>query len=199
MLCVTEGTLEELPGQLFAINAPKMRAFVNRWTLQTVAAHFRYLGPTEGKAKLASGEERQQFGFKLHAQDACNVVYAMWRFDPESKLVVSVKSNPSQHTSAECGNKGYRDIKPFQDYPVPLLRSGDGHWLRAEMHGALLRVSVDDATVWDGQVGKEIVELNGPVGIRSDNTRLEIELQAGQSYGPQPHYVFGCTSAVEPD
>jgi hypothetical protein len=125
-----------------------MRAFVNKWTLQTVAAHFTYLGPTDKEAKLASGEERRQFGFKLHAQDACTVVYAMCRIEPEPKLVVSVKSNPGQHTSAECGNRGYRDIKPFRDYPVPLLRSGDSHWFRAEMHGARLRVSVDDALVW---------------------------------------------------
>jgi hypothetical protein len=108
MLCVTEGILEELPGQRFATNAPKMRAFVNRGTLQAVAAHFTYLGPTDEEAKLGSGEARRQFGFKLHAQDACNVVYAMWRIEPEPKLVVSIKSNPGQHTSAECGNGGYR-------------------------------------------------------------------------------------------
>jgi hypothetical protein len=199
MLCVTQGTLEELPGQRFAINAPKMRAFVNQWTLQTVAAHITYLGPTCEEAKLASGEARRQFGFKLHAQDACNVVYAMWRIEPEPKLVVSLKSNPGQHPSADCGNRAYRNIKPFRDYPVLLLRPGDSHWLRAEMHGTRLRVCVDDAVVWDGQVGKEIVEVSGPLGIRSDNARLEFELQADHSPGPQPHYVVGCKSATEPD
>jgi hypothetical protein len=176
-----------------------MRAFVNRWTLQTVAAHFTYLGPSGEEAKLASGRERRQFGLKLHAQDACNVVYAMWRIEPEPKLVVSVKSNPGQHTSAECGNRGYREIKPFQEYPAPLLRLGDSHWLRAEMTGARLRVSVDDALVWDGQVGKEALDFNGPVGIRSDNARLEFALQAGQSSGPQPHYVLSCKTVMEPD
>ena len=49
----------------------------------------------------------------------------MWRIEPESKLVVSVKSNPGQHTSAECGNRGYRNIKPRRSTPVPVLHSGD--------------------------------------------------------------------------
>lgn len=59
----------------------------------------------------AQGEIRRQFGLKLHAQDACNLVDVIWRVDPESKLVVSVKRSPSQHSSAECGNRGYQNIK----------------------------------------------------------------------------------------
>jgi hypothetical protein len=55
----------------------------------------------------------------------------MWRIEPESELVVSVKSNPGQHTSAECGNRGYRNIK---SRPVPVLRSGHTHDLRAEIN-----------------------------------------------------------------
>jgi hypothetical protein len=30
-----------------------------------------------------------------------------------------VKSNPGQHTSAECGNRGYRNIKPRHSTPFP--------------------------------------------------------------------------------
>ena len=71
---------------------------------------------------LASGEMRRQFGLKLRAEDACNLVYAMWRIEPESKLVVSVKSNPGQHTSAQCGNRGYQNIKPLHSSPLPSLR-----------------------------------------------------------------------------
>lgn len=136
MLCVTEGTIEEVAGHRLSVKVPKMRAYVNRWSLQTVAATFTYLGPTEGEAKLRSGETRRQFGLKLHAQEACNVVYAMWRMEPELTLVVSVKSNPGQHTSVECGNRGYRNIKPIHHSPVPVLRPGDKHQLRAEMNEA---------------------------------------------------------------
>ena len=135
---------------------------------------------------------RRQFGLKLRAQDPCNLVYAMWRIEPESKLVVSVKSNPGQHTSAECGNRGYHNIKPVHSSPVPVLRSGAAHTLRAEMNGAEMRVYADNNLVWEGSVGPEGGSLSGPVGIRSDNVRLELELRAGQSNGAHPDYQLAC-------
>ena len=95
-LCVTEGAIEELPGERLSVSVSKMRAYVNAFTPQLVEGRFTYLGPTENEARLGSGELRRQFGLKLRAQDACNLVYAMWRIEPESKLVVSVKNNPGQ-------------------------------------------------------------------------------------------------------
>jgi hypothetical protein len=191
-LCVTEGAIESASGNRMSVNVPKMRAFVTMATAQEVEAHFTYLGKTLGEKPLGSGEMRRQFGLKLRAQDPCNLVYAMWRIEPESKLVVSVKSNPGQHTSAECGNRGYRNSKPAHSSPVPLLRPGAAHTLRAEMNGAEMRVYADDNLVWDGNVGPEGGRLNGPVGMRSDNARLEIELRAGQSRGAHPDYQFSC-------
>src|SRR5208283_1119081 len=98
-LCVTEGAVEEMPVGRLNVNVSKMRAYVNALTEQLVEAQFTYLGSTGNEARLGSGELRRQFGLKLRAQDACNLVYVMWRIDPESKLVVSIKSNPGQHTS----------------------------------------------------------------------------------------------------
>ena len=115
-LCVTEGTIQEFPGQGFSVNVPKMRAYLNAYTQPVAEAQFTYFGPTPNEAPLASGEMRRQFGLKLRAQDACNLVYAMWRIEPESKLVVSVKSNPGEHTSAQCGNRGYQNIKPRRSF-----------------------------------------------------------------------------------
>ena len=157
-----------------------MRAYLNARTPQWVEAHFTYLGSTGNEARLGSGELRRQFGLKLRAQDACNLVYAMWRIEPESKLVVSVKSNPGQHTSSLCGNRGYRNIKPRHSTPVPALRSGDTHALRAEMTGSEMEVFVDNSLVWQGSVGADALDFDGPVGIRSDNARLRIELRAAQ-------------------
>lgn len=191
-LCVTEGSIAELPDQHLSVSVPKMRAYATVSTSQDVTAHFTYLGATGGEARLGSGELRRQFGLKLHAQDACNLVYAMWRIEPESKLVVSVKSNPGQHTSAECGNRGYTNIKPRRSSPVPLLRPGATHTLRAEMNGQDLRVFVDGNPVWEGAVGREALGFGGPVGMRSDNARLEIELEAGRSGGAQPNYQLAC-------
>jgi hypothetical protein len=193
-LCVTEGAIEELPGQRLAVSVPKMRAYLNALTPQSVEADFTYLGSTGNEARLGSGELRRQFGLKLRAQDACNLVYAMWRIEPESKLVVSVKSNPGQHTSAECGNRGYRNIKPTHGKPVPSLHPGQAHALRAEMNGAEMKVFADNVLVWEGSVGAEAGNLEGPVGMRSDNARLEVEFRAAQPLRTQPTNAQGCRS-----
>ncbi len=190
-LCITEGAIEELPGNRLSVSVPQMRAYLDIPTPQRIEARFTYLGSTGNEKRLGSGALRRQFGLKLRAQDACNLVYAMWRFEPESKLVVSVKINPGQHTSAECGNRGYENIKPNHSKPVPTLRSGDTHVLDAQMDGAELEVFVDHSLVWEGSVGPDALRFDGPVGIRSDNARLEISLRAGQ---PNPHagQPLGC-------
>jgi hypothetical protein len=48
-------------------------------TPQAVEARLTYLGHTRDVARLGSGAMREQFGLKLRAHDACNLVYAMWR------------------------------------------------------------------------------------------------------------------------
>ena len=193
-LCVTEGAIEELPGGELSVSAPKMRAYLKEVTQPTVEARFQYLGSTGNEARLGSGDLRRQFGLKLRAQDACNLVYAMWRIEPESKLVVSVKTNPGQHTSAECAYRGYRNIKPTRSTPVPVLRPSQTHTLRAEMDGSEMKVLADNTLVWEGSVGADALAFDGPVGIRSDNARLELELRAGEVLKPQPAHASECGS-----
>jgi len=193
-LCVTEGAIEELPGRGLSVTVPKMRAYLNAFTPQLVEAQFTYLGSTGNEARLGSGELRRQFGLKLRAQDACNLVYAMWRIEPESKLVVSIKSNPGEHTSTQCGNRGYRNIKPRRNARVPVLRSGDAHILRAEMNGEEMKVFADNALVWEGSLGPDALAFDGPVGIRSDNARLQIELRAAKPLTGQAGRAPGCRS-----
>ncbi len=192
MLCVTEGSISETSQGQLSVNVPKMRAYVNAWTAQSVEARFTYLGPTTQEARLGSGTIRRQFGLKLHAQDPCNLVYAMWRVEPETKLVVSVKSNPGQNTSAECSNHGYRNIKPQRTASLPVLLPGSTHTLRAEMNGESITVFADGVVVWIGAVGQDAARLQGPVGIRSDNARLEISLKAGQPRNVHPDYALAC-------
>jgi hypothetical protein len=195
-LCVTEGSITELPSQRLSVSVPKMRAYAIVPTAQDVTARFTYLGPTGGEARLGSGELRRQFGLKLHAQDACNLIYAMWRIEPESKLVVSVKSNPGQRTSAECANRGYRNIKPRRSSPVPVLRPGDMHTLTAEMTGEELKVRIDNKILWEGAVGAEALAFAGPVGMRSDNAHLVIELLAGRSNDTQSAHQLACRAGA---
>ena len=170
-----------------------MRAYLAGATPQIVEARFTYLGATANEARLGSGELRRQFGLKLRAQDACNLVYAMWRIEPESKLVVSIKSNPGQRSSTECANRGYKNIKLARSKPVPVLRPGDTHSLRAEMHAADLRVFVDNNVVWEGILGFEVEALNGPVGIRTDNVKSEFELMT-PPFHLQPGQAGSCRS-----
>ncbi len=196
-LCVTEGAIGESGGEQLSVNVAKMRAYLDALTPQFVEAHFTYLGPAKNESQLGSGQVRRQFGLKLRAQDACNLVYAMWRIEPEAKLVVSVKSNPSQHSSAQCGNRGYRNIKPSRSAPIPALRSGDAHTLRAEMNGAEMKVFTDNSLVWEGSVGPEALAFDGPVGIRSDNARLQIDLRAAPPLKAQPGHEAGCRPSGE--
>jgi hypothetical protein len=192
-LCVTEGAIVPGSDARFTVDVPKMRAYLTAPSTQDVQASFTYLGPTKAEKALASGEMRRQFGLKLHAQDACNLVYVMWRIAPESKLVVSVKSNPSQHSSAECGNRGYQNVKPALSVPLPALQPGASHTLRAETSGSHLNVFADDKLVWEGEVDSQAAGLVGPVGIRSDNAKLEIELRAGGwAHGAHPNFQIAC-------
>jgi len=191
-LCVTEGAVENSSGDRLTVDAPKMRAYVNAWTSQAIEARFTYLGPTAEETKLGSGEIRRQFGLKLRAQNACNLVYAMWRLEPESKVVVSIKRNPDQTRSSECGNRGYQNIKPRRAAAVPALRPSDTHTLGAELDEDELHVFVDNRVVWEGGLGPEAQQLQGPVGIRSDNVRLAFDLKAGAMAGMHPDFKVAC-------
>jgi hypothetical protein len=180
-LCVTEGKIETLSSGWLAVEVPKMRAYLNQQTLESVQVRFKYLGSTGAEASLGSGELRRQLGLKLRAQDACNLVYVMWRIKPEPKLVVSVKTNPGEHTSGQCGNRGYHNTKPRRAQQVPPLQVGAIHTLRAELRGVEMTVLADNRLVWEGSVGNEVLDFDGPVGIRSDNARWEFELRSGST------------------
>jgi hypothetical protein len=180
-LCVTEGHLEDAGDGRLSVNVPKMRAYVNRATTDMAELRFTYLGPTATSTALGSGAVRTQFGLKLRAQDACNLLYVMWREEPVSELVVSLKSNPAQHTSAECANHGYQNLKPQMSGAIPQLRPGEAHRLQAEIKGQELRVLVDGQRVWQGLLDETATGLKGPVGVRTDNAHLEFELIANGS------------------
>jgi len=179
-LCVTEGRIDELAATpRFIVDSPKMRAYVNAKPVQSIEMRFTYRGATSHDVPLGSGTMRRQFGLKLRAQDACNLVYAMWRIEPESRLVVSVKENPGQHTSAECGNRGYGNIKPERTAPIPKLRPGDAHTLRAELTPTTMNIYIDDMLAWQGPLGTDVQKWNERVGIRSDNVRVQFDIRTG--------------------
>jgi hypothetical protein len=182
-LCITKGAIEEAGGSRMAINVPEMRAVVAYPTEQVAEARLTYLGPTSEDKPLGSGEIRRQFGLKLRAQNGCNLVYAMWRIEPQPGLVVSVKRNPGMSTHAECGTRGYHNIKPARASEVPRLKAGAEHALRAELTGSNLHILIDGKAVWEGDVGAEALAFNGPVGVRTDNGRFTFALRAVEAAG----------------
>jgi hypothetical protein len=176
-LCITEGSLTRGADGRLTVATPKMRAFARIAIADAAETQFTYLGPSAIDSPLASGVLRRQFGLKLRAADACNLVYVMWRFAPESKLVVQMKINPDQHASSECGNRGYQTVRPRQTTPLPALSAEAAHVLRAQLLGRQLQVTVDGHSVWQGDLAADLPP--GPVGVRSDNARVAFRLAAG--------------------
>jgi len=177
-VCVTKGAISPESGTHLEITEPEVRAVLHHQTAQNVEAKFKYLGPTEKIKKLGSGEKRLQFGLKLKAANSCNLVYAMWRTEPKAELVVSVKINPHKSTHEQCGIRGYHTIQPKSASKVSSFQTGEHHTIRATLDNLHLRVWIDKERVWDGNLPRMALAFDGPVGIRSDNVKVQFELLA---------------------
>jgi len=179
-LCVTNGEITTTAGGRLAINTPSSRAIVkNASTPAMVEMRFTYLGPSADSKPLASGEIRRQIGFKLRSRNQCNLLYVMWHMEPDTKLAVLVKRNPGDSTHAQCGARGYTTVGAAS---VP-IGAGESHILRASLTGDRLTVTADRRVVWEGSVPDM---ADGPVGLRTDNARFELEYHIGAlpSSGP---------------
>jgi hypothetical protein len=176
-LCVTNGAVSEGKNGLLSIETPSARAVVPSATEQVVEIRFRYLGPTVGSKLLASGELRRQIGLKLRAQDTCNLLYVMWHIEPDTGLAVAIRRNPGMHTHAQCGARGYVVVKGEKTMKLPSLSLGESHSLYAKLSGNRLRVVADGQVTWEGSVGP-LAQLDGPVGLRTDNGRFEFQIYA---------------------
>jgi hypothetical protein len=177
-LCVTDGSATALPGDRIDIATPASRAIMRVPTAPRAELRFHYYGESEGSKPLASGEMRQQVGLKVLAQDQCNLLYVMWRIQPASRVVVSVKRNPGMNTHAACDAHGYTNLRPATQATTPAVNPGDSHSLRAEVRGDALTVYADERVAWAGSVGREVAGLSGPVGFRTDNAHVDLEFFA---------------------
>jgi hypothetical protein len=156
----------------FSVDDTKLRATIAGSLGRGIELEFRYLGATAQRAALRSGAERSQLGLELAARDTCNLVYVMWRLEPTSELVVSVKQNDGASRHAECENRGYRRLRPDVAGPVPRLEPGGIHRLRAELANGRLHVTLDGERTWEGPLDTAALALSGKVGLRSDNVRF---------------------------
>ncbi len=185
-ICVESGRVDPATGGLLAVRTAGMRAYASSTQGDAVELAFTYRGPSQESAPLASGELRRQIGLKLRARDTCNVVYVTWHVAPTSGIHASVKSNPGKSTHAECGDRGYINLKPSWTRDVPAIQPGERHTLAARIEGRTLRVSVDGAPAWEGALPAEAFLFDGPVGIRSDNGEFDLDLRAAAGRGQCP-------------
>ena len=173
---MSDGHLETLGPGRFRVDVGGMRAVAGAGAGVAELA-FTYRGPSATTVPLASGELRRQIGLKLRAKDTCNVVYVMWHVEPSSGIFVLVKRNPNASTHAACGDRGYLSAVPTIAEAVAPIRVGEAHTLRADLRGDLLEVIADGRPAWRGRLPSAVLELEGPVGVRSDNGSFDFELR----------------------
>ena len=178
-LCVTNGAVSALADGRLAIETPSSRAIVQAGTGnaadQIAEIRFQYLGPSRTSRLLASGELRRQIGLKLQAEDSCNVIYAMWRIEPDAKMAISIKQNLGQHMHKQCGAQGYINFKSQDGNALPPIRPWEIHTLRAELRGRTLTVTADGQIAWQGSLASQWALPIGPPGFRTDNARFALQ------------------------
>ena len=181
-LCVTKGAMTEA-----SITEPTMRGYARGFGGDAASLTFTYRGETGETRELAGGQARRQIGLKLRAQDSCNVVYVMWRLDPQPKLDISVKFNAHMKTHEECGADGYTKVRPHKKTFVPAFEYGKTHTLRAEIVGDEIYAWIDDQLLWQGTLPDTARVIHGPAGVRSDNVKFDlVSLSAPKGEGTAP-------------
>ena len=168
-LCATSGSYEVAKGMM-ETSSVQTRGLLTTTSQQGISLLFSYKGPPEEVKAFRSGLKRQQIGVKVKAQDSCNLIYVMWRFGEKDSIVVSRKLNPGQHSHKECLNHGYKTIATL---PAPkIIREGEFHRLNVSIDKNQLKVMADGENLWQGILEEELSQLQGPLGIRTDNGKF---------------------------
>ncbi len=182
-LCTTSGAVRDVGDQTMEVEAAVFRGVVPEATAPSAEVQFVYDGPTAETKPLANGELRRDISLKLRARDACNVLYVVYKIEPVSELAVLVKSNPDARRSAECGDRGYQRLTPETSRPVPEIRVGEPHLLKAAVDGESLSVFVDRELAWQGKLPDTALAFDGPAGIRTDNGRFRFRFAGAGGEG----------------
>jgi hypothetical protein len=185
-LHVTSGAIATLASGLLQTPSAEMRATArdHGHHARSALLRFTYRRATDEVETLGSGAVRTQIGLKLQANDPCNLVYVMWREEPVHSIVVSVKRNPGQTTSTQCGNRGYTDVATVPLATDPAVRGHATHRLQARTtpraDGSMsLTVLADGETVVHQRLTATLTSgLSGPIGVRSDNGVYRFALSA---------------------
>jgi len=175
-VCTTRGAPRPLASGRLRSTDATARGVAPGTSGDVAELRFAYRGPTDETAQLASGRVQRQVSLKLRAQDGCNLVYVSWRIEPDPGITVKVKSNPGERVNEECGNRGYRTVKPSFARPPRRIARDRAHRLHAEIDGRWLSVRADGALVWQGDLGRAATRMSGPAGFRFDNAAVDFQL-----------------------
>ncbi len=161
MLDVTSGEIA------FNIDHESVRAVLPGSSGTESRLIFTYQGDTERLKPLTSGQMRYQLGLKLLASDGDNVLYAMWRFRPDGpRIHVQSKVAGVYRQAASVYFDDRLDLEPVV---------GRRYELAARVDGLVVRVWLDGAIRWVGEVHESALDLyrHGALsGLRTDNARL---------------------------
>jgi hypothetical protein len=181
---VNSGPINERePGCLSVSNAI-IRATVPTAVANVASVQFRYLGQVEHPEPAQSGTVYNQIGLMLRAANPCNLIYIMWGRSPREELLLQVKRNSNQSTSAQCKGNGYHTIAST---PIPGFAVGEMHELTAEVGStadgdAVVRVWIDWQEVMRSNIpAAQLGGIFGSPGIRCDNGIYEFRYSVGQS------------------
>lgn len=184
-VCPTNGKVQSLKDDELEVDSASSRAVMKTPDDTFGQIRFQYLGPTTEDVPFASGTMRRQVGIKLKAADSCNVIYAMWRIEPESDIIVTTKINPGKSKHSECGVKGYKLVEPIKTVPVSPIEKGQWRSMAASIDGSMLTVQVDGSEVWRGRLDAKALRLDGYSGFRTDNARVKMKFLAREE--PRQH------------
>lgn len=177
-LIATEGKLIESPDKmdLYQVKDDRLRAKSLETPASGLEMTFTYQGKTAVAKNLKSGKPRVQLGCYLAAQNQCNLLYAMWRIEPEPGIFVQTKSNLNKSTHQECGNNGYTTVKPIFKKKIGAPTVNQNYRYSCELKGSTLTVKVDNEKVWSGTVDLKNLDPKGYSGVRSDNALWQFSL-----------------------
>ena len=68
------------------------------------------------------------------------------------------------------------NIEPAFTAPLPRLVTEENHVISAAIEEGRLLVMVDGRSVWEGALPDSALSLDGPIGVRADNARLDMQL-----------------------
>ena len=169
------GTISQTKSGYLTVVGPKERAVRTSGKHSQALLRFRYRGPSEKTAPLDSGAVIQQIGLKMRAMNTCNLLYIMWRIKPTEEIYIAIKRNPGKSKYADCGANGYIELGRVPLKPLGITAATQKtHRLGASVTETAGRyageVTIDGRRIWSREIDAKLISnINGPVGIRSDN------------------------------